>query len=303
MRHPRLNRSRRLFASVGLASSLAAGSGSAVETADGWLHYGGSLGGDRLCRTFGDNPRERRASLARLGLPNRRRRIFEVPGYADRRWRQANRLHGFSTACSPWMRPRVPRSGRSTRRLAAQSRIANRFTSRGVAAWQDEDPDQGPCRSRIFLGTLDARLFALDGESGVPCADFRKGGAIDLSAGIPRYRQRDYSLTSPPTVVGDLVIVGSAIGNDPWARSEAAVRWSPRVVSCFWATSSTLRAYDGIAGNELWTGALPAGAHSTPMGYRHGGMDYVVITAGGRLIEGEGQGDYVVAFRLDEVND
>ena len=71
----------------------------------------------------------------------------------------------------------------------------------------------------------------------------------------------------------------------------------------FLATYSTLRAYDGSAGDELWTGALPAGAHSTPMGYRHGGMDYVVITAGGRLIEGEGQGDYVVAFRLDNATD
>ena len=53
-----------------------------------------------------------------------------------------------------------------------------------------------------------------------------------------------------------------------------------------------------VAGNELWAGALPAGAHATPMGYRHGGMDYVVVTAGGDLTAGEGRGDYVVAFRL-----
>jgi len=66
----------------------------------------------------------------------------------------------------------------------------------------------------------------------------------------------------------------------------------------FLATSSTLRAYDGTGGDELWTGALPAGAHATPMGYRHGDMDYVVVTAGGDLTDGRGRGDHVIAFRL-----
>ena len=66
----------------------------------------------------------------------------------------------------------------------------------------------------------------------------------------------------------------------------------------FLATSSTLRAYDGAGGDELWTGTLPANVHSTPMGYRHGGVDYVVVTAGGYLTAGEGRGDYVIAFSL-----
>lgn len=633
MRHPRLNRSRRLFASASLAALLAAGNGSAVETAGGWLHYGGSLGGDRHAAPSGITPesveRLSRAWVYRTGDGESSKfqatpivvggKLIASTGF--------NRVFALDAATGTEIWTFDPKVGRP-------ESYSEPFTSRGVAAWQDEDPDQGPCRSRIFLGTLDARLFALDGESGVPCADFGKGGAIDLSAGIPRYRQRDYSLTSPPTVVGDLVIVGSAIGDngaaelepgivrafdvrdgslvwgwdpvprsddhpgaDTWAkvrdnrtgganvwgvmsadpgrdlvflpttspspdfyggerlghnafansvvalrassgefvwgyqtvrhdlwdydlasqpllfehtsaggmrrpavaqatktgfvfvldrasgeplhpveerlvpqsdvpgeeaartqpfpklqlhvtdarplrfwglteehraacrRLMAGVRYEgiftppslkgtmvypgnpggtnwgsmaydrgsrigyfavarlPTIVKLiprdqyraasrkgtlngksaqhtsqsgtpygmartelihngqpclegpwatlaavdldggevlwerpvgtfrsggpmvteggvvFLATSSTLRAYDGIAGNELWTAALPAGAHSTPMGYRHGGMDYVVITAGGRLIEGEGQGDYVVAFRLDKATD
>ena len=59
-----------------------------------------------------------------------------------------------------------------------------------------------------------------------------------------------------------------------------------------------LRAYDGAGGAGLWTGKLPAGAHSTPMGYRHRGMGYVVVAAGGGLTSGEGRGDHVIAFRL-----
>ena len=46
-------------------------------------------------------------------------------------------------------------------------------TSRGVAAWGDPAAAPGrPCRTRIFMGTLDARLVALDGDTGTPCADF-----------------------------------------------------------------------------------------------------------------------------------
>ncbi len=55
------------------------------------------------------------------------------------------------------------------------------------------------------------------------------------------------------------------------------------------SADTTLRAYDGAGGDELWIEELPAGAHSTPMGYRHDGRDYVVVTAGGSLAAGEGR--------------
>ncbi len=60
----------------------------------------------------------------------------------------------------------------------------------------------------------------------------------------------------------------------------------------------TLRAFSGADGRELWTGRLPAGVHATPMSYRHGGVDYVVVAAGGDLAAGRGRGDHLVAFRL-----
>lgn len=65
---------------------------------------------------------------------------------------------------------------------------------------------------------------------------------------------------------------------------------------------NTLRAFDGVAGAEIWTQKLPADAHSTPMGYRHNGKDYIVVTAGGDLTEGEGRGDHVIAYRLATVS-
>ena len=100
------------------------------------------------------------------------------------------------------------------------------------------------------------------------------------------------------------------MGTTPWIDiGERASKWGyinnggPMVTQggvVFLATTydNTLRAYDGAGGNELWSRELPAGAHSTPMGYRRGGMDYVVVTAGGDLTSGRGRGDYVIAFRL-----
>lgn len=91
-------------------------------------------------------------------------------------------------------------------------------------------------------------------------------------------------------------------GTAPWIDvGERATKWGyiskggPMVTQggvVFLATTydNMLRAYDGTGGNELWVRELPAGAHSTPMGFRHGGMDYVVVTAGGDLTLGRGTG-------------
>jgi quinoprotein glucose dehydrogenase len=74
-------------------------------------------------------------------------------------------------------------------------------TSRGVSAWRDESAKSGePCKLRIFLGTLDARLIALDGETGKLCEDFGANGTVDLNkdAVTQRVWTAGYQVTSPP---------------------------------------------------------------------------------------------------------
>ncbi|HVO58906.1 MAG TPA: pyrroloquinoline quinone-dependent dehydrogenase [Dongiaceae bacterium] len=91
-------------------------------------------------------------------------------------------------------------------------------TSRGVAIWRDQRAKPGsPCRVRVFIGTIDAELIALDGETGKPCGDFGQAGAVDLNhdAATQLEWTGGYEVTSPPTVARDLVIVGSAIA-DNW---------------------------------------------------------------------------------------
>src|SRR6266446_2707166 len=98
------------------------------------------------------------------------------------------------------------------------TRNYSEVTSRGVSAWRDAKARPGePCAQRIFLGTLDARLIALDAETGKPCSDFATVGTFDLSADAsttPEWRG-GYQVTSAPAVANDLVITGSSIA-DNW---------------------------------------------------------------------------------------
>jgi quinoprotein glucose dehydrogenase len=116
--------------------------------------------------------------------------------------------------------------------------------NRGVVTWIDERKQSGePCRRRVFEATLDARLIALDAASGTPCNDFGTAGQVSLRD-VPGYRAGVYHMTSPPAVVDELVIVGSAI-NDNGRVDEPA-----GVVRAFDIRSGALRwSWDPIAPN------------------------------------------------------
>jgi quinoprotein glucose dehydrogenase len=87
---------------------------------------------------------------------------------------------------------------------------------RGVSYWRDPVPkDAGAeaqrCAARVFVGTLDARLIALDAATGERCADFGEQGSVDVTAGLSDHQSFEYSITSPPAILGDLVITGSMV--------------------------------------------------------------------------------------------
>src|SRR5215510_15858630 len=56
-------------------------------------------------------------------------------------------------------------------------------TSRGVSAWPASNDSRKIAR-RILVGTLDARLIAIDAATGKPCADFGENGQIDLTRDV-----------------------------------------------------------------------------------------------------------------------
>lgn len=108
------------------------------------------------------------------------------------------------------------------------------FINRGVAAYAVPHA-AGRCSLRLYEATLDARLIALDGLSGQPCAGFGADGAIDLRD-VSNYRPGWYHMTSPPMVMDGVVVVGSAIDDNARADMPAGV----------------VRGYDAITGKLLW---------------------------------------------------
>lgn len=75
------------------------------------------------------------------------------------------------------------------------------FTNRGVSTWLDSAAAAGaPCRHRIFVATVDARLIALDAAAGRPCEDFGSRGTVGLRVGlrIAPFEVETYEVTSPP---------------------------------------------------------------------------------------------------------
>ncbi len=130
---------------------------------------------------------------------------------------------------------------------------ADGLINRGVSTWLDPTRSAGqPCHRRIFIGTIDARLIALDAATGKPCADFGKGkdGQVDLTAGITRIsRPGRYEETSPPAVIDDLVIVGSGISDNEKADMPSGV----------------VRAFDARTGKLRWSwNPIPLNNTSTP---------------------------------------
>lgn len=114
------------------------------------------------------------------------------------------------------------------------------FANRGVASWLDETASEtDPCRRRIFVGTAQSQLIALDAKNGKLCTGFGNEGMVNLRKGL-RLRPQEfaaYTLTSPPVAVNGMVIVGSSIADNTWPDP----------------ASGEIRAFDARTGELRWS--------------------------------------------------
>lgn len=110
-------------------------------------------------------------------------------------------------------------------------------TCRGVAYFQvpDAAPDAA-CATRILVGTLDARLLAVDAQTGQPCVDFGENGQVFLEDGIGDTVPGWYAVTSPPTIVRGVAVIGAQV-KDGQAED---------------APSGVVRGYDAVTGELAW---------------------------------------------------
>ena len=115
------------------------------------------------------------------------------------------------------------------------------MTCRGVSYHDAAAPGatrsaSGECPRRIFVATNDARLFALDADSGRPCAGFGQGGQMNLWPGMPGYQEGWYQFTSAPLVTRGLVILAGAVFDNASTH----------------VPSGVIRAFDVATGRLVW---------------------------------------------------
>ena len=115
--------------------------------------------------------------------------------------------------------------------------------NRGVAYWQAENPNSAKaCQKIVYIGTMDAKLYAVDADTGKPCEGFGKGGMLDVNKWNTTNDKWPLSLLQPPTVYHDTLFLGWA-GRD-WTDSAAP--------------PGTVFAIDARTGKLKWTfNALP----------------------------------------------
>jgi quinoprotein glucose dehydrogenase len=115
-------------------------------------------------------------------------------------------------------------------------RTAPRRTSgRGVAFWQNDED------RRVLTVTPGFYLWALDADTGLPVREFGEAGVVDLRRGLRGPLDNiEAGSSSPPLVVGNVVVVGPAggVGARPNAKTQVKL---------------DVRGFDVRTGRLLWT--------------------------------------------------
>lgn len=116
-------------------------------------------------------------------------------------------------------------------------------------------PDQ-VCAERIYTATTDARMIAVDRNTGETCGEFGENGQISLLAGMGEVKPFYYFVTSPATVASGALVVGG------WVMDNQEVD----------EPSGVVRGYDPVTGELKWawdigregqTGLPPEGGYYT----------------------------------------
>ena len=216
-----------------------------------WLHYGGDTGGSR----YSAAAQITRENVSRLrviwtyrtgdisdGADGKRKSKFEATPIL---------FNGSLYFSTPFNRVVSLDPATGTERwvfdpeIDLKIRYSEGLVSRGVSAWVNPAAaETAVCKRTIFLGTLDARLIAIDAKSGKRCPTFAERGQVDLKKGIANLDVGEYEMTSPPAIVNGVVIVGSSIGDNRRVEVERGI----------------IRAFDAKTGVQRWTwDPLPAG--------------------------------------------
>ena len=212
----------------------------AQQASTDWNAYGGDMRGQRFSPATGVTPANvdelRVAWTYRTGErpdPDKPRRYrFEVTPL---------KIGDTLYFCTPHNRIVALDAETGRKRWVHDPRVdpqAGAFRScRGVSYWSaPKDAPPQACSRRILAPTLDARLLAVDADTGRPCADFGRNGEIDLKVGMGKIPPNAYYVTSPPAIGKDVAVVGGWV-TDSWSVD---------------MPSGVIRGYDVRTGRLVW---------------------------------------------------
>ena len=92
------------------------------------------------------------------------------------------------------------------------------------------------CPRRLYLPTADARLIAINADTGKVCEGFGNQGVVDLTQGIGPFTAGGYYSTSPAAITRELVIIGGHVTDNESTNEPSGV----------------IRAYDVHDGRLVW---------------------------------------------------
>lgn len=97
-------------------------------------------------------------------------------------------------------------------------------------------PAGAQCQRRLLTNTIDARLIAVDADTGKFCEDFGTHGQVDLKAGLGNVPDSYYQLSSAPLMAGTTVVVGGRVADNVQTDMPGGV----------------IRGFDVITGQMRW---------------------------------------------------
>ena len=121
-----------------------------------------------------------------------------------------------------------------------RSYLQQHQTCRGVSYYAAPTAQNAPaaqCAKRIIMATADARLVALDADTGKLCSDFGSNGVVDLHDNMGNVRPHALMQTAAPLVAGDLIVLGGSVMDNGYDQGNP---------------SGVIRAYNVMTGKLIW---------------------------------------------------
>ncbi|MBP0941579.1 membrane-bound PQQ-dependent dehydrogenase, glucose/quinate/shikimate family [Pseudomonas alliivorans] len=121
-----------------------------------------------------------------------------------------------------------------------RSYLQQHQTCRGLSYYAAPTVQNAPaaqCEKRVIMATADARLVALDADTGKLCGDFGSNGVVDLHDNMGNVRPHALMQTAAPLVAGDLIVLGGSVMDNGYDQGNP---------------SGVIRAYNVITGNLVW---------------------------------------------------